>query len=464
MQTHAAVASARATTRRAEDEPSMRASLASATQFRDAAADDDQRHRFIVEAGDTITFYIPYGTPLANAEVQIGGMTLRLTSDAPSQTVECNAAGVIDARFTTNLQFRHLRGSSQIDPPLAAASTQPRAAAPATPQASYQPAPVQRDGYLRDVERERNTYARMTELRGYASNVAGASARAGSQTGVDWETIQFALDIIGMFDQTGFSDAASCVIAVAMGDYSGAFWSALALVPLAGAAAALPKITAYLRKKGFTKLVDWVTSNATEALGVLNRALTAAKDGMVSAVKAADNLSQAVVDAFQGVKRSIDDVLTRETQRLEMATPHGNAPWTKPQPEANWSQSRGRTREEIDAAPGTPSSRVAGLPRDFGTYEAKLKNQMLTGDSTSIDIHCGTADEALAVFRQLKSDYGIHGNDVPENSVAWSEGNYEKSGQGYSHADVVGGGGHDSPHYQLHLPMGTKYLVVRIHY
>jgi uncharacterized membrane protein len=133
------------------------------------------------------------------------------------------------------------------------------------------------------------------------------------------DDVQFALDIIGVFDQTGFADVASGVIAVARGDWTAALLSLAATIPVLGAAAIIPKAVAYLTKKGFGKLAKAVTSNFSSISGKCWAVLQGTIGAVSAAIRAGRGVLDAVTSWFGRVADDLAALLRREEDALVLA-------------------------------------------------------------------------------------------------------------------------------------------------
>lgn len=283
------------------------------------------------------------------------------------------------------------------------------------------------------------------------------------------DDVQFALDIIGVFDQTGFADVASGVIAVARGDWTAALLSLAATIPVLGAAAIIPKAAAYLTKKGFGKLAKAVTSNFSSIAGKCWGVL----QGSISAVSAAIQRGAGVLDAVRGwFGRVADDlaaVLRREEDQLALANAdggvrkmtHGSDPWNPASSKSPYDPDNTPKQHSADDYADRPDAGPIAGTRRWGELKRSVDNAMMAGNKWSVDFYVDTAEEGLVLFQELVRQWNVQGNGLPENAVAWAENHYEARQEGYHHYDR-GGGGHDTPHWQVHIPLGRRFLIVRI--
>lgn len=117
---------------------------------------------------------------------------------------------------------------------------------------------------------------------------------------------QMTLDVVGIFDQTGLSDGANALISIGRGDWVGAGFSALAIIPVVGALATAGKLGKWAAT--VAKAVDAAISNPAArqmlepTLKKLNDALSAIPDSVMR------NLPDEMRTTLEGLKTKLDEL------------------------------------------------------------------------------------------------------------------------------------------------------------
>jgi hypothetical protein len=128
------------------------------------------------------------------------------------------------------------------------------------------------------------------------------------------------LDIAGIFDQSGISDAASAGISLYQGEYWDAFMSGLALVPVVGAAAVLGKLGKW--GEVVTKAIK-LAAESPLTRKLLEPALKGISDTLNAIPAAAYKaMPESARTALEGIKSQLDNLLGRTSKKAdEVAAP-----------------------------------------------------------------------------------------------------------------------------------------------
>ena len=217
-----------------------------------------------------------------------------------------------------------------------------------------------------------------------AERTEATGAAATDDTGLALDLTQMGLDVVGIFDQTGLSDAANALISAGRGNWVGAGFSVLAAVPVFGALATAGKLGKWAET--VSKAIEAAVANPTAraalepALRRIHDALRSAPDAVLRALP--DNIRTTI----EGIRTQLDEFF-------------GVGP--RATPDASTYRASVRGQEVIlDGVRATPINYVK---RDRASYEA-LRSAFDSSGRASFARSLASSPENVSALRRAGLD------------------------------------------------------------